>query len=302
MFGGHFFVDERPINLLKKPSIYVFSRPFNLRSVKPRDTRRIYTTALLKASMRCTENIRESIEVINDNGEPYNIELSNGETVCVRAFQWGSKTLNVIFLFEHKKNFTLYAGRFTSSGDIVQHNLLPCLMRENRIDELYVDITAYNITEFNLKRKACREIQELLSDSDHKKFHMLIDNFGYEDLIFELVKNEVKIYLDPEYSTEIFKWQQCLDQFCTDQAEADIILVNKLAEDTEKQFREDNIISIKLTTDSRATDSDHLRIVKYTFYPTQADIFHTVFLASPVGINPINQTDTIPLELCELCR
>lgn len=187
--------------------------------MKPRDTRKIYTTALLKASMLCTDAIRESIEVINDNGSPHNIELSNGETVCVRAFPWGSKTLNVIFLFEcrwsfilfndfdlrgeeshiqllgrysthsqcdssplfdiefisfefsfifptqtrtDKKKFTLYAGWFTSAGTILDHQLLTTLMQQRRIDELYIDTTAYNIDEFNLKRTACAKITKIL--------------------------------------------------------------------------------------------------------------------------------------------
>lgn len=74
--------------------------------MKPRDTRRIYTTALLKQSMLCSENIRNTIEVINDDDLPYNIELSNGEIVCVRTFSWDSKSLNVILLFECK--FDIY--------------------------------------------------------------------------------------------------------------------------------------------------------------------------------------------------
>lgn len=65
---------------------------------------------------------------------------------------------------------------------------------------------------------------------------MLIDSFGYEDLIFELSKKGVKIFLDTQ-SMQIFKLQQNLDQFCTNQTEADIILVNKLAEDTETYAR-----------------------------------------------------------------
>lgn len=64
---------------------------------------------------------------------------------------------------------------------------------------------------------------------------MLIDDFGYEDLIFELAtKYGVKIFLDGTKSAELFRLQQCLDHFCIDQTEADIILVNKLATDTKK--------------------------------------------------------------------
>lgn len=90
----------------QKPAIYLFSRPFNLRSAKQNDTRKIYTTKLLKSSMLCTDNIRNTIEVINDDGiTPYNIDLPNGEVVHVRAFQLGNKALNVVFLFERNYPF-----------------------------------------------------------------------------------------------------------------------------------------------------------------------------------------------------
>lgn len=44
--------------------------------------------------------VRESIEVISDIGLPYSIELPNKETVTIKAFSYGSKTLKIIVLFE----------------------------------------------------------------------------------------------------------------------------------------------------------------------------------------------------------
>lgn len=65
---------------------------------------------------------------------------------------------------------------------------------------------------------------------------MVIDSFGYEDLIFELAKNSIEIFLDPQ-SAEIFKLQPYSDYFCNDENEADIVLVNELAKDTEKYLQ-----------------------------------------------------------------
>lgn len=70
----------------------------------------------------------------------------------------------------------------------------------------------------------------------------------------------------------------------------------------DRQYYEDNIISIKLTSDSGAKDTKHLRIVNYTFYPTQADIFYIASLAAPRTITAIKDGDTLPFELCALCR
>lgn len=78
---------------------------------------------------------------------------------------------------------------------------------------------------------------------------MLIDNFGYEDLIFELARNSVKVFLDPQ-SAEMFKMQQLDEYFCNDENEADIVLVKKLAEDTEKYVKIDcklKIVEVTMT-------------------------------------------------------
>lgn len=61
-----------------------------------------------------------------------------------------------------------------------------------------------------------------------------------------------------------------------------------------RQFHEDNIISIKLTLDSSVASSDHLRIVRYTFYPSQANIYQIVSLVAPEKIISINDIDVPP--------
>lgn len=155
---------------------------------------------------------------------------------------------------------------------------------------------------------------------------MLVDRFGYEDLIYELARHSIKVFLDPQ-SLEVFKLQQHIialhEFFCSDENEAEIVLVNKLAEDTEKylqienlranqnwktcffsgrKYYEDNIVSVKLTMDRDAVETEHLRTVNYTLYPTQGDIFHIASLVAPLSIGVINDVDGPPFELCELCR
>lgn len=65
------------------------------------------------------------------------------------------------------------------------------------------------------------------------KFHMLIDDFGYEDLIFDLAQRGILIYLDA-LRVELFKRQLLLQHFTLDPYEAHIILTNELASDTKK--------------------------------------------------------------------
>lgn len=62
---------------------------------------------------------------------------------------------------------------------------------------------------------------------------MLIDDFGYEDLIFNLATKGIKIYLDA-YRSEIFTRQQIAHYFTTDFSNADILLMNHLDNDLTK--------------------------------------------------------------------
>lgn len=62
---------------------------------------------------------------------------------------------------------------------------------------------------------------------------MLIDDFGYEDLLFDLLMSGIKICLDLKRS-EIFKRQQILEYFETNPDEADIIITNELGDNIKK--------------------------------------------------------------------
>lgn len=54
--------------------------------------------------------------------------------------------------------------------------------------------------------------------------------------------------------------------------------------------------------DSSVASSDHLRIVRYTFYPTQGDIYQIVSLFVPEKIISINDIDVPPaLEQLKYC-
>lgn len=62
---------------------------------------------------------------------------------------------------------------------------------------------------------------------------MLIDDFGYEDLIFDLAKRGISIYLDAP-RVELFKRQLLFQHFTSDPYKANIILTNELVSDTNK--------------------------------------------------------------------
>lgn len=64
-------------------------------------------------------------------------------------------------------------------------------------------------------------------------FHLMIDDFGYEDLLFDLLMRGIRICLDLKRS-EIFKRQQILHFFTTNPDEADIIVTNELADNFQK--------------------------------------------------------------------
>lgn len=63
--------------------------------------------------------------------------------------------------------YTLYAGRFIASdsdlfSDRKMNNFLRHLMIAKKIDELCIDLTTAHISEFNLGRQACDEIEAII--------------------------------------------------------------------------------------------------------------------------------------------
>lgn len=58
---------------------------------------------------------------------------------------------------------------------------------------------------------------------------MVIDDFGYEDLILYLAQSGMKIFLD-EKRNVIFRRQSLLEHFATDSSEAQICLTDKAIE------------------------------------------------------------------------
>lgn len=67
------------------------------------------------------------------------------------------------FYFPIDQNqYTLYAGRFIANGNILKYTCLRNLLLHQQIDDLYIDVNAAHVREFNLKRKACNEIVSLV--------------------------------------------------------------------------------------------------------------------------------------------
>lgn len=64
---------------------------------------------------------------------------------------------------------------------------------------------------------------------------MLIDDFGYEDLLFDLTQKGIRVCLD-YYRSEVFKRQQILHLFAANPDEADITITNELADNYQKYF------------------------------------------------------------------
>lgn len=136
---------------------------------------------------------------------------------------------------------------------------------------------------------------------DHK-FQMLVDDFGYEDLLFMLAKNGFKIHLT-EKLTEIFETQKLLQYFCNEPNKANIILVDKLSNDVAKQFVEEEIVTIILTPDHHVSDSKALQYIRFSVYPTMADIIYMNTLANPYRIHSIgHETDQKRIDLTHLLR
>lgn len=112
---------------------------------------------------------------------------------------------------------------------------------------------------------------------------MLIDDFGYEDLLFMLAKDGIRIFLG-EKRAKIFKKQDVLHHFCDDPNEAHIIIVDELPRDIEKRFVEERIVSIKFEPQETLSYSKALHFIQYSNYPTMADIYHIASLAAPSHI------------------
>lgn len=64
---------------------------------------------------------------------------------------------------------------------------------------------------------------------------MLIDDFGYEDLVFALAQGGLKIRLDPR-SNRMFQLQELLEVFHQDSSDedADLVLINRLPADMQR--------------------------------------------------------------------
>lgn len=130
---------------------------------------------------------------------------------------------------------------------------------------------------------------------------MLIDEFGYEDLLFMLAENGVKIHLN-EKCAKIFGEQNLVQHFCKDQNDADIILVDKFSSDIQKQFVEKKIVTIVLSPDQLPIGEKCLEYIKYSAYPTMADIHYIANLANPIEIHPVGPATGFPFELNQLTR
>lgn len=130
---------------------------------------------------------------------------------------------------------------------------------------------------------------------------MLVDEFGYESLLFMLAKNGIKIYLDNKRK-EIFKRQDMLENFCNDLNEANIILVDTIAVDIEKQRLDDKIIIIKFVPELNEPDSKSLKLIRYSVHPTIADISFIATLAAPLNIYTIGHSIDVPFDLRLMCR
>lgn len=162
------------------------------------------------------------------------------------------------------------------------------------------------------------------------KFHMLIDDFGYEDLLYDLAQKGIRICLDLQRS-EIFQRQQILDLFTNNFDDADIIVLNQLPDnflkyaiftfhvDFETSFlshhliidficlifrlyNDMKVITIKCSIESDAASSDGLRIIQYSIHPTMPDIHYIVHLTAPLHIYTIEESKSLPFNLNHLCR
>lgn len=61
-----------------------------------------------------------------------------------------------------------------------------------------------------------------------QQFHMIIDDFGYEDLIFALVENGIRIHFLKSKRIQIFKRHRFFDSAQSAESDADIILEDQL--------------------------------------------------------------------------
>lgn len=130
---------------------------------------------------------------------------------------------------------------------------------------------------------------------------MLVDDFGYEDLLFMLAERDIDIQLD-EKRVEIFKRQNLLNYFCTDSNEAKITLVNHIDRNTvKKRLIDEKIISIEFTSDDRKS-LNGLRFIKFSIHPTMADISFIASLAAPLHVYCIGHSIDFPFDLSYLCR
>lgn len=131
---------------------------------------------------------------------------------------------------------------------------------------------------------------------------MLVNDFGYEDLLFMLAKRDTKIYLDDK-RVEMFKRPNILHYFCNESNAAKIILVDQLdIGNVQKQFVDEKIVTIVLTPDHKVSDLNGLRFVKFSVHPTMADISFIATLAAPLHIYTIGHSVDFPFELSYLCR
>lgn len=69
-----------------------------------------------------------------------------------------------------------------------------------------------------------------------------------------------------------------------------------------RQFKDENIISIKLSPETDEPSSESLHVIKFSIHPTFSDIHNIVNIAAPLSINAIGYSIDIPFDLSYMCR
>lgn len=67
----------------------------------------------------------------------------------------------------------------------------------------------------------------------HFQINLVLDDFGYEDLLAELVERKLKIHLDAKRQRVFDRCTKSIPDFCTNQSEANIVVCEYLPSNDE---------------------------------------------------------------------
>ncbi|XP_055314982.1 uncharacterized protein LOC129575411 [Sitodiplosis mosellana] len=212
----------------------------------------------------------------------------------IRCIPSGNVSQSVMLLIDIGDDVHLYTGQFTQCRQAILRPIV--LHYKDKLNDIHVDNTLANFRKHSILFPACKQIKDIVSTYNGYKIYLLMELFGYEELLFELAREGVKIQL---YEPQKVVFKRCnhggLFEFEGPpqlRVFPNISQVKALRQrDYERLFDERKIIYIKLIAMEHEPRSEEtikgLFLVPYTPHATSY-VLHSLFQTlKPKRVHPL---------------